>query len=116
MRHSHSRRVAAKYVQRGQLQESAKSRIGHVASTNREYVMKTYEFSTILTASELTNDGCDALYEAGCDDGTVVTRDGVTHVAFDREAESLEEAIRSATAQVRAAGFQVTKVEMDALV
>jgi hypothetical protein len=78
--------------------------------------MKTYEFSVVLTAPELTNDDCDALYAAGCDDGTVVTRDGITRVAFDREAESLEEAIRSATAQVRAAGFQVTKVEMDALV
>ncbi len=76
----------------------------------------TYNFSLVLTAPELTNDDCGALYEAGCDDGTVVTRDGVTRVAFDREAESLEEAIRSATAQVRAAGFQVTKVEMDALV
>ena len=78
--------------------------------------MKTYEFSVVLTAPELTNDDCDTLYEAGCDDGTVVTRDGITRVAFDREAVSLEEAIRSATAQVRAAGFQVTKVEMDALV
>jgi hypothetical protein len=76
----------------------------------------TYNFSLVLSAPELTNGDCDALYEAGCDDGTVVTRDGVTRVAFDREAESLEEAIRSATAEVRAAGFHVTKVEMDALV
>ncbi len=78
--------------------------------------MKPYGFSVILAAPRLTNDDCDTLYEAGCDDGTVVTRDGIARVAFDREAESLEEAIRSATAQVRAAGFQVTKVEMDALV
>ncbi len=78
--------------------------------------MKTYEFSVVLTAPELTNDDCDTLYKAGCDDGTVVTREGVTRVVFDREAESLEEAIRSATAHVRSAGFQVTKVEMDALV
>jgi hypothetical protein len=78
--------------------------------------MKTYEFSLVLTAPEVTDDDCDRLYEAGCDDGTVVTRDGVTHIAFDREAQSLEEAIRSATTQVRAAGFQVARVEMDALV
>lgn len=78
--------------------------------------MKTYAFCVVLTASAVTDDDCDALYEAGCDDGTVVTRDGVTHVAFDREAESLEEAIRSATGQVRAAGFEVARVEMDALV
>ena len=78
--------------------------------------MKTYEFSLVLTASDVTDDDCDALYDAGCDDGTVVTRDGVTHIAFDREAESLEAAIRSATAEVRAAGFEVARVEMDALV
>ncbi len=78
--------------------------------------MKTYEFSLVLTVSEVTDDDCDALHEAGCDDGTVVTRNGVTYVAFDREADSLEEAIRSATAQVRRTGFEVARVEMDALV
>ena len=78
--------------------------------------MKIYEFSLVLAAAEVTDDNCDRLHEAGCDDGTVVTRDGVTHIAFDREAESLEEAIRSATAQVRVAGFEVARVEMDALV
>ena len=78
--------------------------------------MKTYEFTLVLNRSEVSDDDCDALYEAGCNDGTVVTRDGATYVAFDRQAETLEEAIRSATAQVRAAGFEVTRVEMDALV
>ena len=53
---------------------------------------------------------------AGSDDGKLVTRNGVTHIAFDREAASLEEAIRSATADVRRAGFEVARVEMDALV
>jgi hypothetical protein len=78
--------------------------------------MKSYEFSLVLTVAEVSNDDCEALYEAGCDDGTVVTREGVTYVAFDREAESLEEAIRSAAVQVRAAGLDVARVEMDALV
>jgi len=70
----------------------------------------------VLAESGLSDDDCDALYEAGCDDGTVVTREGVTYIAFDREAESLEEAIRTATADVRAGGFEVVRVEMDALV
>jgi hypothetical protein len=77
---------------------------------------RAFAFSVLLTVAEVTDDDCDALYEAGCDDGTVVTREGVTYVAFDREAESLEAAIRSATANVRAAGFEVARVEMDALV
>ena len=78
--------------------------------------MKTYEFSIVLKAAAVRDEDCDALYEAGCDDGTIVTRNGITHIAFDREAASLEEAIRSATADVRRAGFEVARVEMDALV
>jgi len=78
--------------------------------------MKTYEFSLILKAADVSEEDCDALYAAGCDDGTVVTRDGITHIAFDRDADSLEEAIRSATANVRTAGFEVIRVEMEALV
>jgi hypothetical protein len=77
---------------------------------------KTYTFSVILNAPTLTAEACDALYEAGCDDGTIVTRNRVTFIAFDRKAESLEQAFRSATADVRAAGFEVKRVEMPALV
>lgn len=76
--------------------------------------MKTYEFSLVLTASEVTDADCDRLFEAGCDDGSVVTRSGTTYVMFDRKAESLEEALRSAIAQVRAAGLDVARIEMDA--
>ncbi len=75
-----------------------------------------YAFSLILRAAEISEEDCDALYAAGCDDGTIVTRDGVTHIAFDRETASLEDAIRSATANVRSAGFEVARVEMEALV
>ena len=77
---------------------------------------KTYEFSVVLKAPSLSVKQCDALYEAGCDDGTIVTRNRVTYIAFDRKAESLEQAIRSAIANVRAAGFDVERVEMLALV
>jgi hypothetical protein len=77
---------------------------------------KTYEFSVVLTAPTLSVAECDALYEAGCDDGTIITRNGVTFIAFDRKANTLEQAIRTATANVRAAGFEVKHVEMPALV
>ncbi len=77
---------------------------------------KTYGFSVILAARTLRVEECEALYEAGCDDGTIVSRNRVTFIAFDRKADSLEEAIRSATADVRAAGFEVVRVEMPALV
>jgi len=79
-------------------------------------VVKTYTFDVILNVAEISQAQCDALYGAGCKDGSVVTSEGVTHIAFDREAESLEAAIRSAVADVRAAGLEVARVEMDALV
>ena len=69
-----------------------------------------------MTTAALSVEECDALYEAGCNDGTIVTRNRVTFIAFDRKADSLEQAIRSATADVRAAGLDVKRVEMPALV
>lgn len=78
--------------------------------------MKTYEFSIILSVPHLTDEQCDALYEAGCDDSTIVTRNGMTAIAFDRMADSLEDAIRSASKDVRSAGYEVARIEMDALV
>jgi hypothetical protein len=77
--------------------------------------MKTYEFDVVLKdVSEVTDEQADRLFAAGCDDGTPAGCDGVAWIHFDREASSLEDAIRSAVAQVRAAGFLVSKVELDA--
>jgi hypothetical protein len=77
--------------------------------------VKTYEFDVVLQGvAEITDEQADALFAAGCDDGTPSSSQGVAWVHFDREAASLEEAIRSAVAQVQAAGFQVAKVELDA--
>jgi len=78
--------------------------------------MKTYEFSLILKADQLTDEQCELIYESGCSDGTIVTRDGVSMVLFDREADSLEAAIRSATDDVSKAGLTVARIEMDVLV
>jgi hypothetical protein len=77
---------------------------------------KTYGFSVVLTVPALSAEECDALYESGCDDGTIVTRNRSTFIVFDRKAVSLEQAIRSAAADVRAAGFEVKRVEMPAFV
>ncbi len=74
--------------------------------------MRKYEFSLILT-SDVTEEQADAIYEAGCDDGFISTRSGVTQVNFYREASSLEAAIQSATADLKRAGFDVEHVELD---
>ena len=72
--------------------------------------MREYEFAVILAAPEESEEDAGALYEAGCADGSISTSGGVTRIAFHRKAPSLEEAIRSAIANVQAAGFQVAYV------
>lgn len=77
--------------------------------------MHKYNFTLILAESlELTDGLADALFEAGCDDGTPGTCNGVFSIDFHRQAASLEEAIRSAIENVRTAGYEVTRVEIAA--
>jgi hypothetical protein len=77
--------------------------------------VKTSEFDVLLNdVAEVTDDQADALFAAGCDDGTPACCNGVAWIHFDREAFSLEETIRSAFTQVRAAGLTVSKIELDA--
>lgn len=75
--------------------------------------MKTYEFKIILDGiSDLTDDEGEALYQAGCDDGTIVSREGTAFVRFSRESSSLEDAISSAASDVQKAGFHVAHIEV----
>jgi hypothetical protein len=75
--------------------------------------MKSYDFKLVLAdISDVTDDQGDALFEAGCDDGTIVNRDGEVFVRFSRESATLEQAINSAAADVERAGFQVDHVEV----
>jgi len=77
--------------------------------------MHKYDFTLILATSlAMTDDVADALFAAGCDDGTPGTCNGVFSIDFHREAVTLEEAIRSAIENVRTAGYEVTRVEMEA--
>ena len=76
--------------------------------------MKTYEFDLVLSdLAEISDEQADALFAAGCDDGTPASSNGAAWVHFHREAVSLEAAIRSAVAQLQATGLSVAKVEMD---
>lgn len=76
--------------------------------------MSKYHFTLVISgAVELTVSMADALYSAGCDDATPGMCDGVLMIDFHREAPSLEEAIRTAIANVRSAGYEATRVEMD---
>jgi len=75
--------------------------------------MNKYEFTLLLKGSlELTEEIADELFAAGCDDGTPGTCNGVFSIDFHRKATSLEEAIRSAIANVKSAGYEVERVEL----
>ena len=67
--------------------------------------MKTWEFTLELTGIEdPTAELAEALFRAGCDDTTLSKSEGKLWLDFDREAESLEEAVTTATNDVRKAG------------
>lgn len=77
--------------------------------------MRTYRFIVTLgRGAEHSDDLADALFEAGCDDGTLWSTGDVVQIGFSREAESLEGAIRSAITDVGKAGCTVSEVRMEA--
>jgi hypothetical protein len=81
--------------------------------------MPVFSFTLIVTGADLLTDAAqNALFEAGCDDATFGTSAGVQHAAFDREAPSFGEAVRSAIAAVETAvvGARVVHIEPDELV
>jgi len=78
-------------------------------------MMIKYQFTLILHGSpELTEEIADRLFEAGCDDGSPGTSEGVFSIDFHRTARTLEEAINSAIANVKSAGYEVERVEIEA--
>jgi hypothetical protein len=70
----------------------------------------------LVNEHELTTELEDALFEAGCDDGMLFSKNQVVYIEFDRDADSLEEAVVSAINDVESAGFQVARVEPSDLV
>jgi hypothetical protein len=76
-------------------------------------VSQVYEFvCTLSDADELTDELEDALLEAGCNDAFLHSTGGVVYLDFDREAESLGDAIGSAVKAVEKAGYKVARVEV----
>jgi predicted DNA-binding transcriptional regulator AlpA len=79
--------------------------------------MKTYEFSVVASGLDPAADDFESrFYEGGCDDALVSFQKGHIILDFAREAETAEEAIASAVADVRAVGAHVDRVEPDPLV
>ncbi len=77
--------------------------------------MQVYDFTLVLSAGvELTDELTEALFVAGCDDGSPGSCEGIVAIDFHREAETLEVAIRSAISDVQKAGCTVAKAEIEA--
>ncbi len=77
-----------------------------------------YTFTLILSGvRDLTDEVCDALYEAGCDDALPGMTDGVVFLDFSREASSIQDAVLSAISDVERAGVgaRVVRLEPDEL-
>jgi hypothetical protein len=76
--------------------------------------MSCWEFTLILRdVAEMTDSLANDLYDAGCDDATVGSSSGVTRVSFSRESATLQDAIQSAVRNVRQAGCEIARVEIE---
>ncbi len=77
--------------------------------------MQTYHFTFSLAddARDLET-WSNALYEAGADDSSPGICTGQLYASFDREAPTLEDALRSAAAHIQAAGLTIVCCEIDA--
>lgn len=72
-----------------------------------------YQFSLILKyVDDKTQDIEDSLYESGCDDALINSRNGTIYLDFDREATSFEEAVISAIQNVKDASIGAVVVSV----
>jgi predicted DNA-binding transcriptional regulator AlpA len=84
--------------------------------------MTVHEFGIVLNgmAQDRGEAVADALYGRGFDDAILSTRDGITRLAFDRQADSLLQAVLSAIQDVETAlagsGVRIARIEPDDLV
>ncbi|MEX2316757.1 MAG: hypothetical protein WD669_06375 [Pirellulales bacterium] len=79
--------------------------------------MNTYQFTLVLSeVPEITPELADALYAATGGDIELNMRNNVAYIEFDRAADTLNDAVNSAIAQVIGAGVgvRVVRVESDA--
>ena len=78
--------------------------------------MNTYDFTVRLNRAPVDDDEFDALYEAGLSDANVTTTpDGRGSLMVSRTAPSMAEAIVSVVADIEAAGFMATGIDVEDL-
>jgi len=72
----------------------------------------TFQFTLLVNGPDIQRDDyLDALFEAGCDDALAGSTDGVQYLDFDRESDSLSDAIMSAISDVETIpGVEVVRI------
>ena len=78
--------------------------------------MTVYGFTVTLVGEKTAEEGdeiAEALYGGRCDDAAVHSAGPTVFVSFDRDAESLDAAVMSALADLRAEGLEPTRVELN---
>jgi transcriptional regulator with XRE-family HTH domain len=74
--------------------------------------MKTYHFTIVVRDAQIgMTDLEDRLFEAGCDDALLCSYNQTVYLEFDREAINAEQAIKTALADIKAAGFRQPVVQ-----
>lgn len=77
------------------------------------FAMSEQRFTVILKGMDtLSEEVVEELY-AQCDDASAGSCNGIGYVHFDRSATSLNKAIASAVADLRACGLEVERIEID---
>jgi hypothetical protein len=73
--------------------------------------MSHYSFTVQVSGIDPSRDDYEnRLFESGCADALIAVIDGTLFVDFDRDADSYENAVRSAVRSVEAAGGNVVDV------
>ena len=75
--------------------------------------LKTYNFSLLISKPTVDEEtAADRLYAGGCDDAIFGVSNCVYEVEFDREAKSLQQALKTALRDVRGANIGVSILKM----
>jgi len=83
-------------------------------TTNTNNCEREYDFALVVAGvADLTEEGLDALFEAGCDDATPSIHYGALFLEFSRSASSLKEAIITAIRDVLSSGLHLKVLQVD---
>ncbi|HET6883923.1 MAG TPA: hypothetical protein VFI31_27460 [Pirellulales bacterium] len=78
---------------------------------NNDSAVATFAFTIILDGlDDINEDLANRLFEAGCDDAMLGCCDGVVSLEFDRDSDSLGEAVKTALRDIQAAGCSPAEI------